>query len=191
MIEWKFGITVGDPAGDLSNVTLTLPTPPPGAMIQQQQQQQQLAPDYHQQRVIRPMPSRSRLVSSANRSASITMGEPSSAPSFPGTALSLPYGGAHYGSVSPAPPMYGEDQVPMTVQMPVLMGTPLPSAALAPPLSAPVMASMDPRASVGVHTPIHVMSSSPMAGDAAGGDAAAVKRERSGSAHTEPESEEE
>jgi hypothetical protein len=30
-----------------------------------------------------------------------------------------------------------------------------------------------------------------MAGDAAGGDAAAVKRERSGSAHTEPESEEE
>lgn len=134
MIEWKLNQTIGDPAGDLSNVTLTLPTPPPGAMLQHQQQLQQphdtlFQPSpqasgsmYTTQRPIRPFPARSRIASSAPRSVSVTMAEPSSAMNgqYPTSALSIPYGAHQYSQrSSPAPPMYGEDQVPMTVQMPI------------------------------------------------------------------------
>ena len=139
MIDWKFGQTIGDPAGDLANVTLTLPTPPPGMG----QISLQVATD---QRAIRPMPSRNRLISTTARSVSIQMAEPT--PMYTG----MPYTG-HY--LSPAPPMYGEDQVPMTVQMPGMTTAPLGTAG---------MMVVDPRMSVGVHTPLLVHSSSPSGG---------------------------
>lgn len=142
----------GDPANDLSNVTLTLPTPPPGVYHQQQQQQQQptqqqlaqrqqlslgagMGEGNYPSRQIRPMPSRNRLASSTivPRNVSITMGEPDSAFSPPqqqqqqGMLFSAPPtqgyasgfaqpGSSPIGSAQVIP-MYGEDQVPMSVQL--------------------------------------------------------------------------
>lgn len=205
MIEWKFGQTIGDPAGDLSNVTLTLPTPPPGMVMQHQQQQ--LGPDYQSQRPIRPFPARSRVASSAPRSVSIVMAEPGTATHYPSTAASLPYTG-HHATVSPAPPMYGEDQVPMTAHMqPLMVGN---NHIGPPPFTSyvPTSTGADPRLSVGVHTPLIAGSSPPLQDlDAAGsdiptassaltsvgtwsqahggGDKRGVKRERSGSAESD------
>lgn len=95
-----------DPAGDLRHVTLTLPTPP-GAAYPQQHQQPSYPP-----RHIKPMPNRrvSGMPDSA-RSVSIVMGEPDQY--IPTSAPMMGY------SYVQAPPMYGEDQVPMTVAMPL------------------------------------------------------------------------
>jgi hypothetical protein len=109
MIEWRSGMTRNDPAGDLANVTLTLPTPPPSMYAQR------TASYKYQGRTIRPFP-KARMPSSATsmpRIASITMAETE---------------GYHQGLMSAptqytyqvSPPMYGEDQVPMSVQMPQL-----------------------------------------------------------------------
>ncbi|WRT70762.1 uncharacterized protein IL334_007761 [Kwoniella shivajii] len=117
LIEWKPGMTQNDPAGDLANVTLTLPTPPP-EVYNQQYRYQNAYPD----RIIKAFP-RSRMSSSiAPRIASITMGEPEDVYSAnPQTAnYPPPMSGMQMYSAysSAAPPMYGEDQVPLEVQMP-------------------------------------------------------------------------
>ena len=52
MIEWRVGMTQNDPAADLVNVTLTLPTPPPGHFASR-------TPSYApQDRNIKALPSR-------------------------------------------------------------------------------------------------------------------------------------
>lgn len=119
LIEWKPGMSQNDPAGDLVNVTLTLPTPPPTAFPQQVR-------PYIPNRQIKAMPSRARLTSGVPQSAritSVTMGEPDHYAS-----VSAPMMGYGY-SQNTAPPMYGEDQVAMTVQMPPVSAhtSPLPT----------------------------------------------------------------
>ena len=146
MIEWRAGMGTNDPASDLANVTLTLPTPPPNVYAQQSRQQQQVYPS----RQIKPFPSRARLVSglpsAGPRTVSVTMGEPDQYHQ-PATAPIMGYG---YPPHQAPPPMYGEDEVPLTVQMPVQSSSshpsPLPgmnsaveipsSATLAPPPSS-------------------------------------------------------
>ncbi|ORX40946.1 hypothetical protein BD324DRAFT_612635 [Kockovaella imperatae] len=119
LIEWRIGMAQTDPAGDLSNVTLTLPTPPPQALFQgststsmhQQQQRNQLGV-----RQIKPFP-RSRIGSvvplPSARTVSVTMGEPSSAYNMSSTPV-MGYG---FSAADAPPPMYGEDDVPMSVQL--------------------------------------------------------------------------
>ncbi|WWD20783.1 hypothetical protein CI109_105260 [Kwoniella shandongensis] len=101
MIHWRVGMAENDPAGDLHNVTLTLPTPPPHLLYSQQRSE----------RTIRAMPSRARIASAAApRTVSIAMAEPDDSI----------YTSNIYSAHGPPPPMYGEDQVPMSVQMPSL-----------------------------------------------------------------------
>lgn len=139
MIEWRYGQTAGDPAGDLGNVTLTLPTPPPNVLLQQQQQEMQqmqpapahFTPDHPGQRVIRPMPSRHRLVSAAPRSVSVVMAEPTSAAHaqhsaqlFPSTAMSVPpnssaAAGQYDHSTIPTSTSFATGPVSSTAQVPV------------------------------------------------------------------------
>ncbi|KAL7420872.1 hypothetical protein Q5752_004826 [Cryptotrichosporon argae] len=80
------------------------------------------------------------------------------APGYPGRAIKpMPsraalragtdaYGHAVYSAYEPAPPMYGEDAVPMSVQMPPVSASSmaLPSAHSAPPVSALPTASATP-----------------------------------------------
>lgn len=96
-----------DPAGDLHNVTLTLPTPPGAGYLQHRQ------PSYPP-RNIKPIPARrgSGMPNSA-RSVSIVMGEPEHYMAASAPIMGYPY------TQAPPPPMYGEDQVPMTVAMPM------------------------------------------------------------------------
>ena len=105
LVDWKPGMTQNDPAGDLANVTLTLPTPPPSAMYKHGRQ--------YADRQIRPFP-RSRVASVVPHSArtvSVTMAEPDSYPvSTPAITYSFSAGEA-------PPPMYGEDEVPMSVRL--------------------------------------------------------------------------
>lgn len=153
MIEWRLNVTPGDPAGDISNVTLTLPTPP-AHIVAQQQQQQQLQQQHMQQqhygqlsapgRTIRPMPSRARLASARNMSANMDTGEYTTTPlalgsapplapmtAHTGVSASYPYSSVHmsYSAAEShsATPMYGEDRVPMSVQMPQLDSTQAPA----------------------------------------------------------------
>lgn len=127
MIEWRPGMAQNDPAGDLSNVTLTLPTPPPSFYTQQQQQQQR-----HQGysgRTIKPFPShnRSRIASNVTRTVSVAMAMPNQ--SYDSQMMSEGHVYTHH---EPPPPMYGEDQVPMSVQMPAEPSENNGSATLAP-----------------------------------------------------------
>ncbi|WVF68004.1 hypothetical protein IAT40_002766 [Kwoniella sp. CBS 6097] len=116
MIEWRIGMAENDPAGDLANVTLTLPTPPPDVY----QNQMRYQGVYDNTRSIRPFP-RSRIASAAPRSVSIAMGEPDDY-AHPHTAVTYPPTSSvpmyAYSAQGPPPPQYGEDEVPMTVQMP-------------------------------------------------------------------------
>jgi hypothetical protein len=152
MIEWKYGQTSGDPAGDISHVSLTqpsmpahlamqqVPLPPPMSLpfsspAPQQMQYGQLSaiPD----RSIRPMPSRARLVSSAPRNLPSGMEAPyTPQPQHSGLLTGAPFtsqaSAYPYSAMPPSAmhtpqvqhtPMYGEDQVPMSVHMPL---APLP-----------------------------------------------------------------
>jgi hypothetical protein len=125
MIEWHAGMAQNDPAGDLANVTLTLPTPPPGYPPR----------GGMTGREIRPIPTRriSGLPSSA-RSVSVTMVEPH----YPATAstssaagmMGFPYTAT---GAQGLPPMYTEEQVPMGMNLP---GTAMSSHTRSSPLSA-------------------------------------------------------
>ena len=159
MIEWKPGTENNDPAGDLVNVTLTLPTPPPQAYAQQQaQSQRQLG--YGSDRQIRAFPSRSRMASTVPQSArmlSVTMGEPDNG--YPNT--SNPLMGYAYPSATVAPPMYGEDQVPMSAQL----TAPVPPLTASSPLTA-LGTAQNP-----VHSSPHMQRSATDAGNMSGGSA--------------------
>ncbi|WWC92374.1 uncharacterized protein L201_007331 [Kwoniella dendrophila CBS 6074] len=138
LIEWRIGMSTNDPAGDLVNVTLTLPTPPPEVYNQQVRYG-----NVYSGRSIKPFP-RSRVSSSVPRSVSVQMGEPEDLYSLnqghpqtagyctitssnnnntglsiyppPLTSTTTMYTSS--AAIAPAPPMYGEDKVPMSVQMP-------------------------------------------------------------------------
>jgi len=113
MIEWQAGVNANDPAGDLSHVTLTLPTPPPGVVIQQHQQQQQRqtsSADY-QGRVIRPFPTRRAPSSAGPRTVSITMAEPDQHQQHPYTAGPQ---FTHYPYQIHGDQMYNGHQAPMS-----------------------------------------------------------------------------
>lgn len=124
MIEWRADGNA-DPANDLANVTLTLPTPPASAYHQQHQQPRVGSASngggypQHPGRTIRPFPRRP-----SNRIISVTMGEytPATAQSGSQTQAQTPHTGMPYFAQQQppqtAPPMYGEDEVPMTVQLP-------------------------------------------------------------------------
>ncbi|EIW70077.1 hypothetical protein TREMEDRAFT_29918 [Tremella mesenterica DSM 1558] len=105
MVEWRESMHPNnDPANDLANVTLTMPTPPPSVYANQHQEQQRAA---YPGRMIKPFPARSR-PASVNRVMSVNMDyNPNMMYSYPHTA-----------PPAPGQAMYGEDQVPMTVQMP-------------------------------------------------------------------------
>ncbi|WVN89819.1 uncharacterized protein L203_105049 [Cryptococcus depauperatus CBS 7841] len=114
MVEWRVGMTENDPADDLVNVTLTLPTPPPNVYIQQQMQIRQQAPPLYTDRPIKAFPKGRRIASSAApRSVSVVMAEPD----YPATSNTLAQFG--YQQQAPMAPMYEEDQVPLSVQMPI------------------------------------------------------------------------
>ena len=108
MIEWRVGMTQNDPAGDLVNVTLTLPTPPPGHFSRQ-------APIYaDRDRQIKPL--RSRRVSGmpqSARSVSIVMAEPNQY--VPATSQMMAY---PYSAQSAPPPMY-QEQTPVPMSLPM------------------------------------------------------------------------
>ncbi|WVW80772.1 hypothetical protein I302_102758 [Kwoniella bestiolae CBS 10118] len=153
LIEWRIGMTTNDPAGDLVNVTLTLPTPPP-EVYNQQLRYGDVYSASSNGRQIKPFPSRSRIGSSVPRTISVNMGgEPDE---YPHTSTSYPPTGglsvyppplSSYASsaIMPPPPMYGEDEVPMSVQMP--SSAPVPVAAMGmnsapPPLVSSVPSSV-------------------------------------------------
>ncbi|OXG73918.1 hypothetical protein C348_01900 [Cryptococcus neoformans Gb118] len=118
MIEWRAGMAVNDPANDLTNVTLTLPTPPPNAYGQQIRQQ--TTPALYSNRAFKSFPQGRRTTSVAPRSVSVIMAEPDEQAHFtyPPTANSAVEFYGYAPQQTPIPPMYGEDQVPMSVQMP-------------------------------------------------------------------------
>lgn len=118
MIEWRAGMAVNDPANDLANVTLTLPTPPPNAYGQQIRQQ--TTPALYSNRAFKSFPQGRRTTSVAPRSVSVIMAEPDEQAHFtyPPTANSAVEFYGYAPQQTPIPPMYGEDQVPMSVQMP-------------------------------------------------------------------------
>ncbi len=111
IIEWRPGMAQNDPAGDLSNVTLTLPTPPPSVYAQQHMRNQQRHQVYAD-RAIKPFPqNRSRIATNVTRTVSVDMASPNPYPPHMTQGYAYP-------QHDPPPPMYGEDQVPMSVQMP-------------------------------------------------------------------------
>ena len=155
MIEWKYGQTNGDPAGDITHVSLTQPSmpahiamqhqppPPPPMQLPFSSPAPQQMPYIHQsasmpERVIRPMPSRARLASAGPRSMSVNMDgqytpQPQHTALFSGAPFTSHGSSYPYSAMPPSAmhtpqmqhqPMYGEDQVPMTVQMPM---APLPA----------------------------------------------------------------
>ena len=119
MVEWIAASGVGDPANDLCNVTLTLPTPPPSAYHQQHQQPRLSSHSASSSgRTVRPFPRRgpSQVYSNSGRIMSVNMSAPS--PVYqqqPQTA-----GGSYFNPSSAtvvpqsAPPMYND--VPMSGQ---------------------------------------------------------------------------
>ncbi|WVQ70771.1 hypothetical protein IAR50_000293 [Cryptococcus sp. DSM 104548] len=113
MIEWHIGMTVNDPANDLANVTLTLPTPPPDAYSQSMRQA--APPPMYTDLAIKPYPHGRRIASAAPRNVSVLMAEPDEH-AYPSASASESSGVYGYGA--PAANMYGEDQVPLSVQMP-------------------------------------------------------------------------
>lgn len=153
LINWDPEAGNNDPAGDLANVTLTLPTPPATQYYQQHQQprvvsQNGIYPQHPHSatsnthsmglstgRTIRAFPRRN--ASSAHQNGNgngnglSTPGMPMSASSNLGSAriMSVNMEGVYSpmppttaNGVTyfnpPAPPMYGEDEVPMSVQLP-------------------------------------------------------------------------
>lgn len=109
MIEWRVGMTQNDPAGDLVNVTLTLPTPPPGHFARQ-------TPTYvERDRQIKALPSRkvSGMPQSA-RSVSVVMAEPNQYATTPAPMMGYPYS-----AQSAPPPMYTQEATPMSMSMPM------------------------------------------------------------------------
>lgn len=151
MIDWHPDAGNNDPAGDLANVTLTMPTPPASAYPQQHQQPRIISQSNgggmypgqgHAGRTIRPFPRRN--VSQAPHSARIVSvnmdGSSSSASAYgqlpPPTAAS----GMSYYTSAPqtAPPMYGEDDVPMTVQLPSSGGIHTPHQPMMPVSTSPM-----------------------------------------------------
>ncbi|WWC98477.1 hypothetical protein V866_005368 [Kwoniella sp. B9012] len=148
LLEWRVGMSTNDPAGDLVNVTLTLPTPPPEVYSQQMRYGNIYTSSSSSGRSIKPFP-RPRVGSSVPRTISINMGEPEdSYSSHPQTSTGYPTGhgglsiypppltsnGGMYASsaIMPPPPMYGEDEVPMSVQMPSSAPAPAPTPATGP-----------------------------------------------------------
>ena len=121
MIDWHASSGQNDPAGDLANVTLILPTPPMSAYAHQQQHNQ----IYSQQRLIRPMPThnRARIASNVTRTVSVIMASPDQ---FTSQLTSQAYG---YTQEDAPPPLYGEDEVPMTVRMPTGRSSDVPGSA--------------------------------------------------------------
>ncbi|KIR67826.1 hypothetical protein I314_02243 [Cryptococcus bacillisporus CA1873] len=118
MIEWRVGMAANDPANDLANVTLTLPTPPPNAYVHQIRQQ--TTPFLYHDRVYKPFPQGRRTNSAVPRTVSVIMAEPDEQAhfSYSPTANSAIEFYGYAPQQTPIPPMYGEDQVPMSVQMP-------------------------------------------------------------------------
>lgn len=118
MIEWRVGMAANDPANDLANVTLTLPTPPPNAYVHQIRQQ--TTPFLYHDRVYKPSPQGRRTNSAVPRTVSVIMAEPDEQAhfSYSPTANSAIEFYGYAPQQTPIPPMYGEDQVPMSVQMP-------------------------------------------------------------------------
>lgn len=109
MIEWRVGMTQNDPAADLINVTLTLPTPPPGHFASRTPSH---AP---QDRQIKALPSRkvSGLPQSA-RSVSVVMAEPGQYVP-PSTSIT----GFPYSAHSGPPPLYTQEVTPMPMSLPM------------------------------------------------------------------------
>lgn len=125
MVEWRNGMVQNDPAGDLANVTLTLPTPPPGYPPR----------NMFPTREIKPFPTRrvSGLPGST-RSISVAMAEPNH---YPPTGSSSSTGLLEFSYAAPAtqgpPPMYTEDQVQMGLNLP---GTAMSAHSHSSPLSS-------------------------------------------------------
>ncbi|WWC65243.1 uncharacterized protein I303_107860 [Kwoniella dejecticola CBS 10117] len=148
LLEWRAGMINNDPADDWINVTLTLPTPPPHEAYNQQMRYGNIAYPSSalssapmSGRSIKPFPSRSRVGSSVPRTMSINMGEPddvyNNTTNTPHTGYPMTSNGlyinpppltsghshtsnmyASSAALPPPAPMYGEDEVPMSVQMP-------------------------------------------------------------------------
>ena len=110
MIEWHSGMAQNDPAGDLANVTLTLPTPPPSMWTRQQKHFQQ----NHTGREIKPLPfhAPSRITPDFTRSINVHLASPNGFVTPPKQESFV------YSQQEPTP-MYGEHDVPMTVQLPM------------------------------------------------------------------------
>ena len=170
MVEWNVDMHPNnDPANDLANVTLTMPTPPPnfyasqqgqqsqaqiqGMQGQQQQQQQRMGGAYpnglSNARMIKPFPSR-RPTSANPRIMSVNMASPADytvGGAGGGASAGLSYAYPHTAPpVQHQPPMYGEDQVPMTVQMPP------PSSASTAGTGVPVVSVTDAASSDHMHS---------------------------------------
>lgn len=133
MIEWDPSSNNNDPANDLANVTLTLPTPPPSAYPMQHQQPRMSS---HSNRNVRPFPRRGPSgvypPNSANRLMSVNMSATS--PNYPPHTGGMSY---YNPSTAPqtAPPMYGEDDVPMTVQLPAQIHAPSSNSTTPTPMN--------------------------------------------------------
>lgn len=135
MIEWQANAGNNDPADDLANVTLTLPTPPASAYPQQHQQPRIISTSSNgagmyasQGRAIRPFPRRNVSQSTGPQSArimSVNMDIPYGQLPPPTTAYFTP-------APQTAPPMYGEDEVPMSVQLPSATGMATPHHSMLP-----------------------------------------------------------
>lgn len=102
MVEWREGMANHDPALDLNGGKMD-PEPQPGRPANE---------SVITYRAVRPMPSRGRLVSSRNAHAPTAGGVQRKA--IEGPAAQKQY----EPSPSPSLPQYGEDEVPLTVQMP-------------------------------------------------------------------------
>jgi hypothetical protein len=108
MIEWRIGMTQNDPAGDLVNVTLTLPTPPPGHFARQTRTYAD------RDRPIKALPSRKITgMPQSARSVSVIMAEPNQY--VPATT---PMMGYPYSAQSAPLPMY-QEQTPVPMSLPM------------------------------------------------------------------------
>lgn len=142
MISWDPSSGNNDPANDLANVTLTLPTPPPSAYHTQSQMQAPAQPPHSSQsRSFKSLPSRARMASHridpipSPRIMSVNMSlSASPMPEYQShhqhqqysSSTPMPYSAYTTPLPPPPPPMFGEDEVPMTVQMPgSLVSSPL------------------------------------------------------------------
>lgn len=114
MIEWKSGMATNDPAGDLSHVTLTLPTPPLTMPYSSHRQVSSTTSQYPD-RTIRPFPARRVPSSAGPRTISITMAEPDHHQTHQPYTAGAQLMGFNYHQQTHSQPMYGENEVPVSV----------------------------------------------------------------------------